>query len=313
MWVVYYSTHVILPTPDHPICFYSSQTRDDLKHLIAHAFKSSNHSLNLSIYSLDDPDIISILTRKASQSVPVSILYDTKATKLPKTLCSQIINRPFTRSSLMHRKLFVLDNSLVFIGSANLTTTSLTMHDNFIIGLYHPALAKQLTTDTSKSTFQLPSQEGQIWLLPEEASCSLEETLALMKSAKEEIRLVMFTLTHPRLIDALIKAHERGVRVECLLDHYTAEGASKTSFDTLTSHGVPVYLSLGQQLLHHKWALFDGKTLLTGSANWTRAAFSKNQECLLKLTPLTPEQNAFMDTLWRRQKAASRHFLLNEV
>ncbi len=30
--------------------------------------------------------------------------------------------------------------------------------------------------------------------------------------------------------------------------------------------------------MHHKFALFDGRTLLNGSYNWTRSAFTQNEE-----------------------------------
>jgi phosphatidylserine/phosphatidylglycerophosphate/cardiolipin synthase-like enzyme len=32
---------------------------------------------------------------------------------------------------------------------------------------------------------------------------------------------------------------------------------------------------------HHKFAIFDGKTLLNGSYDWTRSAFTKNEENVL--------------------------------
>ncbi len=30
--------------------------------------------------------------------------------------------------------------------------------------------------------------------------------------------------------------------------------------------------------MHHKFALFDGRSLLNGSYNWTRSAFTQNEE-----------------------------------
>ena len=52
------------------------------------------------------------------------------------------------------------------------------------------------------------------------------------------------------------------------------------------------------QLLHHKWALIDKETLIVGSANWTTAAFTKNQDCFLVL-PLKEKEQKFMKNLWK--------------
>jgi phosphatidylserine/phosphatidylglycerophosphate/cardiolipin synthase-like enzyme len=57
-------------------------------------------------------------------------------------------------------------------------------------------------------------------------------------------------------------------------------------------------LSQGQQLLHHKWAIVDEEQWIMGSANWTKAAFAKNEDFLLILSTLTKEQIQFLNRLW---------------
>ena len=46
----------------------------------------------------------------------------------------------------------------------------------------------------------------------------------------------------------------------------------------LAVKGVLVKYSSGEGLQHNKFAVFDNKKVLTGSANWTYSAFSKNSE-----------------------------------
>ena len=45
--------------------------------------------------------------------------------------------------------------------------------------------------------------------------------------------------------------------------------------------GVPVKIDDSPYHMHHKFALFDGDVLLTGSYNWTRGAADNNEENLI--------------------------------
>ncbi len=49
----------------------------------------------------------------------------------------------------------------------------------------------------------------------------------------------------------------------------------------LRDHGLPVRLDASAFHMHHKFALFDGRRLATGSFNWTRSATEGNEENLI--------------------------------
>lgn len=297
-WIVASYTPTPLPESSKPIHFYSNRTRDDLKKLLTYVAKKAKSSISLSAYTLNDAELMKILENRSDEGVVVSVYCDAKANTFPESFIQKIYPSTYRKTGIMHRKLYCFDDSLLLLGSANLTSTSLTMHDNLLIGIYAPGLGSQLLR-SSKSTFSLTNQEGTIWLMPQCKEEALTTTLKLIHGAKSRIRLAMFTLTHPALLEALIQAHNRGVEVSCLLDSYSAEGASHLAYVKLTNAGIPIYCSNKEQLLHHKWAYFDHKTLLLGSANWTRAAFTTNEECLMHLFPLTKEQKHFMHQLWK--------------
>ena len=75
-------------------------------------------------------------------------------------------------------------------------------------------------------------------------------------------------------------------------------GASAKVAALLKKGGIPVKCNRGGNLLHHKFMYIDGKTLVNGSANWTKAAFEKNDDCFIILHDLTDTQREFMDKLW---------------
>jgi phosphatidylserine/phosphatidylglycerophosphate/cardiolipin synthase-like enzyme len=199
----------------------------------------------------------------------------------------------------MHRKIVVIDRSQVFLGSANLTTQSLKMHDNLVVGLYHTELARFLKNCPAPSfSFSIGKQEGELWLLPDTSGAALQRVVKLINAAQKKIFLAIFTLTHPTLTEALIAAHQRGVDVRIAIDFYTARGASLKALKQLEEAGIPFYSSQGHELLHHKWAWIDSSTLIFGSANWTQAAFTHNEDCFMILRHLSHKQKRQIKKIW---------------
>ena len=70
--------------------------------------------------------------------------------------------------------------------------------------------------------------------------------------------------------------------------------------DALEKAGLPVRVDRTSYHMHHKFALFDGEKLLTGSYNWTRSAAERNHENLLISDDkrLISAYTKTFDTLW---------------
>ncbi len=260
--------------------------------------KGACRSIYLSVYGLSDPDILNALKEQSSRSLSVIVEYDPSASaaiRLP--LPARAI--PIKTRGLMHRKIAVIDRSLVFLGSANFTPTSLRHHGNLVLGFYHPGLARYLESPFSNQfAFEVSGLQGELFLLPDPSGRSERKLMTTLAQAKKSIRIAMFTLTHEGIIQTLIEAKQRGVDIRVALDYYTAKGASKKALERLNLAGIRVLCNQGQELLHYKWALVDESHLIAGSANWTRAAFSKNQDFILLLTPLCKHQSQFFSKLW---------------
>jgi cardiolipin synthase len=296
-WLAFASVTPPLPTPAAPTLFYSNQLRQDLKLVFCRAMKEAKESIYLQIYALTDPVIKKLLHQKEKRGIAPTILFDPSASgRLEKRFAHA---HPLHSKGLMHRKILVVDGAQVFLGSANLTTQSLHMHDNLVVGLYHPPLAHFLKTEEAPSSyfFTIGGEKAELWLLPSKQA--LQRTLEALYAAKKRIRIAMFTFTHPELVDALISLHQRGISISLALDFYTGRGASSKALKRLQDERIPISLSRGTQLLHHKWALIDDQTLIIGSANWTEAAFEENADCFLILHSLNHSQKKFMKKLWK--------------
>lgn len=303
IWLVIAATTHKLPSKKSPILFYSNQKQQDLKLTFCRAIKEAKHSITLQMYAITDPDILKLLKISYEKGNHSSILYDKKAS--PNL--EGINGKAGSSRGLMHRKIMVVDHSLVFLGSANMTTQSLRHHDNLVLGFFHPELASFLEQKETKSPFlfSIKNQKAELWLLPDKTDGALTRLVEEINSAKKRISIAIFTITHPQIIEALIKAHKRGIKVKVAVDFFTEKGASQKASLQFFNEGIPIYCSQGRQLLHHKWALIDRKKLIIGSANWTKAAFLRNQDCFLILNSLTTEQKKFMRDLWKTIKLES--------
>ena len=207
----------------------------------------------------------------------------------------------------MHQKIVVTDRELLFLGSSNLTPTSLEIHGNLVVGLFSPELA--LFAEQKLDTEKTCSIEGRLFtlfLLPDKEKKALHKIYELIDTAEKKIELALFSLTHPTIGDHLLCAQNRGVAVTLIIDSYAAAGAGKKQVERLLEAGVEVRTSLGRELLHHKWARFDEQKFLLGSTNWTKAAFEKNSDCFLLFHELLPKEKKYLDDLWKILRTESQ-------
>jgi phosphatidylserine/phosphatidylglycerophosphate/cardiolipin synthase-like enzyme len=285
-----------LPSSKNPIVFYANQQRDDFRLVLKKIFSSAQSSIDITMYAITDEELIKKLYQRAHQGLLVKVWHDKKSGSTP--LFPPILATAVKTKGLMHRKIVIADDAYVFLGSANMTTSSLVLHDNLSVGFYYPALAEFIKAPTSPYyDFLIDALQCKIWLLPD--SGALDYMIQQISNTKHSIFVAMFTLTHPKLLEALADAEKRGVDVTVAVDHYAARGASKKAVQFLQFHHIPVIFSQGLQLLHHKWAYLDRSQVILGSTNWTKAAFTKNQDCLLFLKGLDTSQQKIFDSLSR--------------
>ncbi|HDI82703.1 hypothetical protein DRQ17_04710 [bacterium] len=112
-----------------------------------------------------------------------------------------------------------------------------------------------------------------------------DAVLKEINSAKRSVQVAVYLLTDREISNALLNAKERGVDVKVVLDGEQADEISYSKHIYLKKHGVDVRLvypgKSGKGIMHHKFAVIDKKTLLTGSFNWTPTADRYNHENLL--------------------------------
>lgn len=295
VWLVISTVYPKLPNREEPIIIYSNQCRSDLRRVVINALKGAEQSIHLVMFGLSDSSVISELQKK-SKIVEMQIFYDKRSSQklqIPNVAHSMKI------SGLMHQKVLVIDDTLSFIGSTNFTRSSLSMHDNMLIGILSKEVARFLKEKTPLKAGHFTNNDLEIWLLPDKEREAKRAILKILSSAKYKITISMFTLTHPAFLEELIKAKRRGVEVNVFLDYKSFLGSCNKAAERLKEGGIRVNLNGGLQLFHHKYAYIDDSILITGSANWTRAAFKKNRDLFLILYNLTSSQKKLLAKLER--------------
>ncbi len=101
-----------------------------------------------------------------------------------------------------------------------------------------------------------------------------------LDGAKTSILMQAYSFTSAPIAKALVAAHQKGVKVEVILDksHLTGE---YTNAPFLAKAGIPIKIDSAHAIAHNKVMIIDGETVITGSFNFTRAAEEKNAENLL--------------------------------
>ncbi len=105
----------------------------------------------------------------------------------------------------------------------------------------------------------------------------------LFNQAKKTAHVAIYSLTEPNIVNAMIAANKRGVKVAVVADATESKNANQAALiKKLTQAGIDVRLAVRQTaLMHNKVGIFDSQTICTGSFNWTNNAEKNNDENLI--------------------------------
>ncbi len=255
---------IFIPLPQQSGIFFYSNENYPLQQVVLRFLQKAKKSIDIECFMVTDPEILSLLRLK-SLKLPVSIYHHRHH---PSVFIPQqrLTVSPSKRSGLMHKKMIMVDDQWILIGSTNLTETSLLMHENVMIGFHSPEMGKAIRE--KKPVYS--SEKFTLYQLPQAKKNFLGDLLLLIDNAKSSIYVVMFCLSHEKIIKALEGAQKRGVNVEVIIDGHTYDAGLGAFF--------PVHRLREKHLMHHKFAIIDHTYLVFGSANWTKGGLSKNEE-----------------------------------
>ena len=123
-----------------------------------------------------------------------------------------------------------------------------------------------------------------------------------LDASRSTVRMLAFHFTNKTIARALVRARDRGVDVQVVVDDSNlTDGKSAAPF--LLEKGVDVRVDSDHHTAHNKVILIDGRKVLTGSYNYNRNAEEKNSENMVILT--SPELAAQYGENWDKHRVHS--------
>jgi len=128
--------------------------------------------------------------------------------------------------------------------------------------------------------------------------------VSALDAAQTSILVQAYSFTSAPIAKALVNAKNRGVDVQAILDK-SQKTEKYTSATFLSNAGIPTFIDSKHKIAHNKIMILDGRTVITGSFNFTKSAEEGNAENLLVISD-APELAKKYSENWKN------HFLHSE-
>ena len=124
--------------------------------------------------------------------------------------------------------------------------------------------------------------------------------------AQAQVLIQAYSFTSQPIAAACVAAHQRGVQVFAVLDK-SQETEQYSAADFLANSGIPTVIDSKHQIAHNKVILIDGRTVITGSFNFTNNAEKSNAENLLIIHDRPDLYSAYEGNLRHHYEHSTTH------
>lgn len=142
--------------------------------------------------------------------------------------------------------------------------------------------------DASRLLDKLGEDEAEsgssVYFSPGEA-CK-DAIISQIRSARRSLDICVFTISDNDISGAIKDRHRMGTPIRIITDNDKLYDKGSDIRD-LADAGLDIRVDMTEYHMHHKFAVVDGRSVITGSYNWTRSAAKYNEENIL----VTQESN----------------------
>ena len=256
--------------------------------LIISEIEDAKKSIRLAIYGFSNDRIRDAILNAHKRGVDTKVVTDDKRANsenilLLKSAGIDVVDdkNPY---ALMHHKFLVIDENVVWSGSANYSYYAFYKNNENLVKFTSSKIAKVYLEEFDE-LYHHKDVEGayvsdnlEIYFSPEDDF--EQRLLSLIENAKESIDFLAFAFTNKKISDALKERFDKGITIRGVFDKEQHEGFLKrySKYETLLSHQIDVKLDGNRQTMHNKVFIIDHKTVITGSYNFTVKANEDNNE-----------------------------------
>lgn len=291
----------------------------------------AKQSVDVAIFDLEEPSAAQALIAARKRNVRVRVVTDSDNMGEPGNprepraihLAMKKAGIPIkgdNRQPFMHNKFMIIDGEIVVSGSLNLTPYSMYRDNNNSIRIRSKQLAANYQAEFDRlfnqemfgpNTHPIPYPEvkvdgATIQTFFSPRGGTKDAILNTLSKAKKQIRMMAFSVTDEDVQKLLIKKHHEGVQIEAIFDGCMISQYS--IYQDLLTRDIPVMIDGNQALLHSKVFIVDGRTVITGSYNFSKNAEERNNENTLVIQ--SAKVAGFYNDEFERLKHAS---LTNKV
>lgn len=131
--------------------------------------------------------------------------------------------------------------------------------------------------------------------------------LELLETANTQVSVAVAWFTEPKLFSKLLEIQERGVNVELIITSHEFNRKCPNDYSLIEQRG-GFFAEIGndEQLMHMKFCVIDYKTVISGSANWSKSAFTKHNEEVTIVKDNLPRSHDFMAEFIRLKELSGK-------
>lgn len=268
---------------------------------IAADIANARRRIEVASFDFDLPVVTQALVDAQKRGVQVRVsvdgenLEDADVAKLTGDLQAAGIPVFFDeRQAFMHNKFIVIDDATVWTGSMNLTINDVFRNNNNMLRIVDPNLAANyLAKAEDIFTGKGGTDGGSVLVNPRLTigGASVQTMFApddpitdavveRINGAQQRVDVLAFAFTSDPIANALVSARERGLAVRGVMESRNAKGTG-SDLEKVRAAGIDFQTDGNCYIMHHKVIVIDGRTVITGSFNWTRGAQEQNDENVL--------------------------------
>ncbi|MGC8539937.1 MAG: phospholipase D family protein [Phycisphaerae bacterium] len=143
------------------------------------------------------------------------------------------------------------------------------------------------------------------------------ELVDLIDTAGKSVEVQAYSFTSKPIIKALIRAKQRGVDVEIILDRSNVERKNyrthtyrrliSPGLDAVYTAGIPTYIDDRYLIAHNKVMIIDDRMIITGSFNFSYAAAHFNAENMLVIKNIPALVSRYQKNFEFHEKTSQRY------
>ncbi len=280
---------------------YDNPKDRTIQNMILDDIRGAKKSIDVATYNFTDTKTSGALIDAVERGVKVRLVIDEENAKkdVVRDMRDGGVSVIVAESNgLMHAKYIIIDGKVVISGSANMTLSSFSYDNNFMIRLESEEAAKVFTDEfeemfldcifgeespRSKAASAIKLEDGTTVYIRFSPDDGIDDMIeSLISAANESVYMLAYSFASRDIAERLEAADEDGLDVIVICEDGKAYTDGGGQCGPLSEAGVQVYVDgYNDTLMHEKVIILDNSVVIAGSYNFTRSADKRNDEQVL--------------------------------